>query len=217
MDIFHSYILELGGKAGCLTEKWSLYFDWDWGFGDFISTGCGKGQLNMTGLEKYRVMLHHFPTHLSMLCRIHLKRSESPATSFFQTRCRPAYLNWNTPACKQWLDPIIVFSHGLTGLGLDKTHSASLDVGTSLCLPVGVVASVVREHLFLYKAMTRHRSSEYLTTDRRRSTELVYEPNVYSFELSRPCRAIPVWFTAHILGTNACSSKETTNSATVQA
>ena len=86
---------------------------------------------------------------------------------------------------------------------MDKTNSVSLDIGKGLCLPVGVVAAMVREHWFLYDAMTRHRSGEYLPIDVRPS-EPVYEPKSYSWELARPCRALPVWFTAYILGTKAC-------------
>lgn len=114
---------------------------------------------------------------------------------------------------------------------MSKTQSVSIDISEALCLPVGVAGAIVRDHHHLYKAMNNYRPPIYLmrdpethTTDLQGQRSFVngtehadtddepgcspsactYEAMAYSFELSRPFRALPVWFTLRLLGTNAC-------------
>ena len=80
---------------------------------------------------------------------------------------------------------------------MQLADSINLDPHKALNIPFGVGTLIVRDGQNLKQAMSKDLSC--FRTNPLMDTE-VYSPVDYTFELSRPARALPIWFSLRLLG-----------------
>lgn len=82
--------------------------------------------------------------------------------------------------------------------GLSAADSISINLTECMCQPQEVAAVLVRDHTLLLNSLQPQREANYF----RDVTTIEYEPAAYSLELTRPSRAVSVWFAMYLHGAN---------------